>query len=65
MRASVELSRDCHKAWWREFVTSIDKPRIVAYRYMGARLAYFLKCNGVLSCEEMGIGNPPNFRSGS
>jgi hypothetical protein len=33
MRANVELSRDCHKAWC-------------------ARLAWFLKCIGVLSCEE-------------
>jgi hypothetical protein len=38
MRANVELSKDCHKAWC-------------------ARLAWFLKCIGVLSCEEMDMCN--------
>jgi hypothetical protein len=42
MRANVELSKDCHKAWC-------------------ARLAWFLKCIGVLSCEEMDMCNPPDL----
>jgi hypothetical protein len=42
MRANVELSRDCHKAWC-------------------ARLAWFLKCSGILSCEEMDISNQPEL----
>jgi hypothetical protein len=42
MRANVELSKDCHKAWC-------------------ARLAWFLKCVGVLSCEVMDMCNPPDL----
>jgi hypothetical protein len=42
MRANVELSKDCHKAWC-------------------ARLAWYLKCIGVLSCEEMDMCNPPDL----
>jgi hypothetical protein len=42
MRASVKLSKDCHKAWY-------------------ARLARFLKCIGVLSCEEMDMCNLPDL----
>jgi hypothetical protein len=42
MRAIVELSTDCHKAWC-------------------ARLAWFLRCIGVLSCEEMDMCNPPDL----
>jgi hypothetical protein len=42
MRANVELSMDCHKAWC-------------------AWLAWFLKCIGVLSCEEMDMCNPPDL----
>jgi hypothetical protein len=42
MRANVELSKDCHKAWC-------------------ARLAGFLKCVGVLSCEAMDMCNPPDL----
>jgi hypothetical protein len=39
MRANVELSKDCHKAWC-------------------ARLAWFLKCISVLSCEEICATRP-------
>jgi hypothetical protein len=42
MRAIVELSRDCHKAWC-------------------ARLAWFLKCIGVLRCDEMYMCNSPDL----
>jgi hypothetical protein len=42
MRANVELSKDCHKAWC-------------------ARLAWFLKCIGVLICEEMDMRNLPDL----
>jgi hypothetical protein len=42
MRANLELSKDCHKAWC-------------------ARLAWFLKCHGVLRCEEMDMCNPPDL----
>jgi hypothetical protein len=42
MRANVELSKDCHKAWC-------------------ARLAWFLKCIGVLSCDGMDMCNPPDW----
>jgi hypothetical protein len=42
VRANVELSKDCHKAWW-------------------ARLAWFLKCIGVLSCGEMDKCSPPDL----
>jgi hypothetical protein len=42
MRANVELSRDCHKAWC-------------------ARLAWFLKCIGVLGCEAMEMYSLPDL----
>jgi hypothetical protein len=42
MRANVDLSKDCHKAWC-------------------ARLAWFLKCIGVLCSDEMDMCNPPDF----
>jgi hypothetical protein len=42
MRANVELSKDCHKAW-------------------RARLACFVKCIGVLSCEEMDMCSLPDL----
>jgi hypothetical protein len=42
MRANVELSKDCHKAWC-------------------ARLAWFLKCVGALSCEKTDMCTPPDL----
>jgi hypothetical protein len=42
MRANVELSKDCHKAWC-------------------AKLAWFLKCIGVLICEKMDMCSPPDL----